>query len=67
MRHDGFFENFKRDDVEVLAELSGNFEREEGMKIMQDWIQAYPQIDGVVSANDQMALGAIQALNAAGR
>ena len=67
LRHDGFFENFKRDDVEVLAELSGNVEREEGMKIMQDWIQAYPQIDGVVSANDQMALGAIQALKAAGR
>ena len=67
LRHDGFFENFKRDDVEVLAELSGNFEREEGMKIMQDWIQAYPEIDGVVCANDQMALGAIQALKAANR
>lgn len=67
LRRNGFFENFDRDDVEVLAELSGNFEREEGMKIMQDWLQAYPQIDGVVSANDQMALGAIQALKAAGR
>ncbi len=67
LRHDGFFENFNRDDVEVLAELSGNFEREEGMQIMQDWIQAYPEIDGVVCANDQMALGAIQALKAAGR
>ncbi|MCQ5129222.1 sugar ABC transporter substrate-binding protein [Butyricicoccus faecihominis] len=67
LRHQGFFENFDRDDVEVLAELSGNFEREEGMKIMQDWLQAYPQIDGVVSANDQMALGAIQAMKAANR
>lgn len=67
LRHDGFFENFKRDDVEVVAELSANFEREEGMKIMQDLIQAHPQIDGVVSANDQMALGAVQALKAADR
>lgn len=67
LRRDGFFENFKRDDVEVLDELAGDFEREKGMKIMQDWLQAYPQIDGVVCANDQMALGAIQALKSANR
>lgn len=32
---------------------------------MEDWIQKYPEFDVVVAANDQMALGAIEALKAA--
>ena len=32
---------------------------------MEDWIQKYPEFDAVVSSNDEMALGAIEALKAA--
>jgi inositol transport system substrate-binding protein len=67
LRHDGFFENLNRDDVTVLADIDCDFERETAMKTMTDLLQANEQIDAVVSANDQMALGAIQALKAAGR
>jgi inositol transport system substrate-binding protein len=56
----------KRPDVELLAEQTGEYDRAKGMKVMEDWIQAYSQIDGVLAANDQMALGALEALKGAG-
>jgi inositol transport system substrate-binding protein len=55
-----------RPDVTLLAEQTANYDRAEGMQVMEDWIQAFPQIDGVISANDQMALGALEALKSAG-
>lgn len=67
MRHDGFFETLDRDDVNVLADIDCDFDRETAMNTMTDLLQANDDIDAVVSANDQMALGAIQALKAAGR
>jgi inositol transport system substrate-binding protein len=42
-------------------------ERTKGMQIMEDWIQSFPQIDAVVAANDEMALGALIALKGANR
>ncbi|WP_010257958.1 sugar ABC transporter substrate-binding protein [Treponema primitia] len=68
-RHSGTLDTLKklRPDVQVLADATANYDRAEGMKLMEDWIQAFPQIDGVLCANDQMALGAIQALKAANR
>lgn len=68
-RLDGFTEGCldKRPDIEVLASMTANYNRDEGMKLMEDWIQSFDQIDAVVAANDQMALGAIQALKTAGR
>ena len=56
-----------RPDVKVLSNLSGNYSRAEGMKITEDWIQSFPQFDAIIAANDQMALGALQALKTAGR
>lgn len=57
----------QRPDIELLSAQSGNFERDQGMKITEDWIQSFPKFDAIVSANDQMALGAIQALTVANR
>jgi inositol transport system substrate-binding protein len=57
----------KRPDVTVLSNLPGDFLRDKGMKITEDWIQSFPQFDAIVAANDQMALGAIQALKVANR
>lgn len=56
-----------RGDVKVLANLPANYDRAEGMKVTEDWIQRFPQFDALIAANDQMALGALQALKAAGR
>ena len=67
LRHDGFFENLDRDDVEVLADIDCDFEREQAMSTATDLLQANEEVDAIVCANDQMALGAIQALKADGR
>ncbi|MCL5985479.1 MAG: sugar ABC transporter substrate-binding protein [Actinobacteria bacterium] len=68
-RRDGFINTMKekRPDVEVLATQTGFWARDKGMAIMEDWLQAFPQIDAVVAGNDEMALGAIQALKDAGK
>ncbi len=57
----------KRPDIELLAEQPGNYDRDKGMQVMEDWMQSFPVIDAVIAANDQMALGAIEAMKAAGR
>jgi inositol transport system substrate-binding protein len=46
----------------VSKEQAGNWYREEGLAIMENWIQSGDQIDVVCANNDEMALGAIQAL-----
>jgi inositol transport system substrate-binding protein len=56
-----------RSDVKVLANLPANYDRAEGMKITEDWVQKFPKFDAIIAANDQMALGALQALKTAGR
>jgi len=52
---------------EVVARQSANFDRGEAMKVMEDILQSQPEIDGVYAANDEMALGALAAIEAAGR
>jgi len=46
----------------VTKEQAGNWYREEGLAIMENWIQSGDQIDVVCANNDEMALGAIEAL-----
>ena len=57
----------KRPDVKLLASVDGSWSKSEGMKAMTLWLSFFPEINGVVAANDEMALGAIQALKAANR
>lgn len=54
-------------DIEVLAEKTANWSRSEGMTVMENWLQAFDQIDAVVSENDEMGLGAREAVKAAGK
>ena len=52
-------------DITVYAEQSGNWVRDEGMTLMENWLQGGEKIDAVVAHNDQMALGALGAIEAA--
>jgi inositol transport system substrate-binding protein len=52
----------KRPDVTIIAEQVGHWNKDEGMKFMEDWVQAHPQIDAVISMNDNMAMGALEAV-----
>ena len=68
-RWEGFKETClaKRPDIQLLAMVDGSWSKAEGMKAMTLWLSFYPEINGVIAGNDEMALGAIQALKAANR
>ena len=65
-RRKGIDEGLKANPgIKVIASKSGNWSRAEGQTIMDNWLLAYSgQIQGVLSENDEMALGAIQAMKA---
>ena len=52
--------------MKVVERQTGNWRRTEGHDLMANWISAGTRFDAVVSNNDEMAIGAIQALKAAG-
>ncbi len=54
-------------EVRLLAKQSAGFDRDQGMKVMEDFLVAFDNIDAVWSANDAMALGAIAAIRNANR
>ena len=53
-------------DVEIIITAPGYFQRANAMALMENMIQAVPHIDAVMAMNDEMALGSVQALRAAG-
>ena len=61
-RREGFQEGLldARDDITVLDELDASFNKDEAMNAMDDWLQKYDNIDGVICQSDGMALGAIE-------
>lgn len=50
----------KRSDVKIVAEDIANWNKDEAMALMEDWVQAHGEIDAVISMNDNMAAGAIE-------
>ena len=53
--------------VKVVAAQTANFDQATGQKVMEQLLQSNPDINGVYAQNDTMALGAIQAIRAAGK
>jgi ribose transport system substrate-binding protein len=66
-RVNGSKEAFAACGVTVVAELNGEHTREGGQAVMEDIITANPNAKAVFCANDNMALGAVEALKAAGK
>jgi ribose transport system substrate-binding protein len=63
----GFTEVIKEHPgVNLLVSQPGMFQRAEAMNIMENIIQGNPDINAVMALNDEMALGALQAINDAG-
>jgi len=54
------------DGVELVGNEVGNWLRDAAMTIMENWISAGIEFDAVVAANDEMAIGAILAMESAG-
>ncbi len=53
--------------IEVLDKQHGNWNRDDAFKVMQDYLTKFPQIDAVWAADDDMALGVMEAIAAAKR
>ena len=54
-------------DVQLLASQPGDWVQDKGQRVMEDFLAAYPDLDGVWAANDPMAMGALRAIENAGR
>lgn len=57
----------KHDNMTIVASQSGDFARDLGRQVMETLLQAHPDVNIVYAHNDEMAIGAIQALELAGR
>jgi galactofuranose transport system substrate-binding protein len=53
--------------LSVVAEQTGEFERAKGQAVMEQLIQSNPDITAVYAENDEMGIGAVNALKAAGK
>ena len=53
--------------VKIVASQPANWERDQGFTVFQNMLQAHREIDTVFACNDMMALGAVEAIRAAGR
>src|ERR1700736_6594676 len=67
-RQAGFMEALKKHpDMKVVATQSGDFARDKGRQVAETLLQAHPDATAIYAHNDEMALGAIAALEAAGK
>jgi inositol transport system substrate-binding protein len=57
----------KYPDIKIIKEDTGNWSRDQGLALMENWLASGDQIDAVASNNDEMAIGALQAIDAAGK
>jgi len=53
--------------IEVLGSGVGNYQQPDAKRVMEKLLAEHPQVDAVLSANDSMALGVLEALKAANR
>ncbi|KQX74724.1 MULTISPECIES: ABC transporter substrate-binding protein [Aeromicrobium] len=67
-RKEGFAETTKADPtIKVVASQTGDFTRDGGKKVMESFLKSQKGIDVVYAHNDDMGLGAIEAIEAAGK
>lgn len=55
----------KYPNIKIVASQPADWSRVKGLNTMENLLQAFPDVDAVFGANDEMALGAIEALKAA--
>ncbi|WUS95664.1 ABC transporter substrate-binding protein [Streptomyces sp. NBC_00708] len=68
-RTKGFVDQLKAKapDMQIVAQQTGEFARDKGQQVMEQLIQSKPDITAVYAENDEMGLGAVTALKAAGK
>lgn len=67
-RAKGFADYIKdHPDMKIVASQSGDFARDKGRQVAETLLQAHPEANAIYAHNDEMAIGAISALEAAGK
>lgn len=66
-RGQGFAQAVKANGFKVLASQPADFDRTKGLNVMENLLANHGNVQGVFAQNDEMALGAIRALQAAGK
>lgn len=66
-RGQGFNDSIKGSEVQVVAKQAADFDRTKGLSVMENILQAQPEINAVFAHNDEMALGALKAIEASGK
>lgn len=67
-RHAAFEEALKDyPNIEVVDSQTASWSQSDAMTLVENWIVNYPDLKGIFSANDTMALGAVEALKNAGK
>ena len=61
------FNNVAADALNIVTAQTANFNRAEGLTVMENILQGNPDLTGVFAHNDEMALGALEAADSAGR
>lgn len=56
----------QNENITILDEQLGDWEKSKGMELMENWLQVHDDIDAVISMNDAMAIGAYEAAKDAG-
>lgn len=57
----------KHPDMKIVESQSGDFARDKGRQVAETLLQAHPDVTAIYTHNDEMAIGAIAALEAAGK
>lgn len=66
-RVEGFEAAIEGKNIEVIGMEHGNWNRDDSFTVMQDFLSKHPQIDAVWASDDDMAVGVLAAIEAAGR
>src|SRR5206468_183873 len=53
--------------IEIVSSQTANWERDQGYNVFQNMLQAHPDIQALFACSDLMALGAVEAIAAAGK
>ncbi|MDN6194152.1 MAG: D-ribose ABC transporter substrate-binding protein, partial [Alkalibacterium sp.] len=64
-RGEGFM-NIAEDGLDVVDSQTANFNRSEGLTVMENMLQSNENVEAIFAQNDEMALGALEAIEAAG-
>ncbi len=68
LRLSGFREAMgKAKGIQIVSSLAANWRRDTGMNVMNDILTAHPDINAVMALNDEMALGALEAIKVRGK